>query len=218
MLVLALATLGLTVVAWQAAGPRGALVMLGAGALTLGIACGALALAVGGWEPLTAALHRLSDTSIVNRYMREYQSGGPEYYVRGLGLLQPVPVALGLLSALLIAPACFPLRTHGKGAVEIAGTTLAWLAIAFVAVALAYPQKNLRFLSPVYAPLDLLAGALVWAALGWLRPRTPFSIYRSACVALALLLFVSALGDHRRFVTYFIERQIPDLATPWFTR
>jgi 4-amino-4-deoxy-L-arabinose transferase-like glycosyltransferase len=114
MLVLALATPGLTVVAWRAAGPRGALVMLGAGALTLGIACGALALAVGGWEPLTAALHRLSDTSIVNRYMREYQSGGPEYYVRGLGLLQPVPVALGLLSALLIAPACFPLRTHGR--------------------------------------------------------------------------------------------------------
>jgi 4-amino-4-deoxy-L-arabinose transferase-like glycosyltransferase len=219
MLVLALATIGLTVVAWRASGPRAALVMLGAGALTLGIACGALALAVGGWAPLTAALHRLSDTTTVNAYMREYQSGGPEYYVRGLGLLQPVPVALGLLAAVLIALRVLPRpRTHGKSAVENAGTTLAWLAIAFVAVALVYPQKNLRFLSPVYAPLDLLAAALVWAAVGWVRLRTPFSIYRGACVALALILFVSALADHRRFVTYFIERQIPDLATPWFTR
>src|SRR5262249_58451550 len=60
LLVLALATVGLAIVAWLTSRARGALVALGAGALTLLVSCGVLALAVGGWEPLVAALHRLS--------------------------------------------------------------------------------------------------------------------------------------------------------------
>jgi 4-amino-4-deoxy-L-arabinose transferase-like glycosyltransferase len=219
LLVLALATVGLALVAWRSAGIRRVLVMLGAGALTLLVACSALALAVGGWEPLRAALHRLSDTSVVNAYMREYQSGGPEYYVRGLGLLQPLPVALGLVAATLFALRVPPRPPAPVKRDEVlAGTTLAWLAIAFVAVALVYPQKNLRFLSPVYAPLDLLAASLVWSAVGGIRMRAPRSIARGAVVLVALVLVVSALADHRRFERYFIERRIPDLATPWFTR
>jgi hypothetical protein len=33
-----------------------------------------------------------------------------------------------------------------------------------------------------------------------------------------VILLGSALADHRRFERYFIDREIPDLATPWFTR
>jgi 4-amino-4-deoxy-L-arabinose transferase-like glycosyltransferase len=216
LLVLGLVTVGLTIVAWRTSGTRGALLALGAGALTLLVSCAVLALAVGGWEPLVQALHRLSDTSNINAYMREYQSGGPDYYVRGLGLLQPVPMALGMLAALWIA-----LRTASRrGRADVASigaTTLAGLTLAFVAVAFVYPQKNLRFLSPVYAPLDLLAARLVWTALAWVRLRRP-AMARGAVVALALILLGSALADHRRFERDFIERQIPDLATPWFTR
>jgi len=217
LLVLALATVGLTIVAWRTSGIRAALLALGAGAFTLIVACGVLALAVGGWGPLVAAFQRLSDTSNVNAYMREYQSGGPDYYVRGLALLQPLPMALGILAAAWIALRTLSRRGGANGGSGIGATTLAWLTLAFVVVALVYPQKNLRFLSPVYAPLDLLAASLVWTALSWVRSRRP-AMARGAAMALALILLGSALADHRRFERDFIERQIPDLATPWFTR
>ncbi|HEY3216890.1 MAG TPA: glycosyltransferase family 39 protein [Candidatus Eisenbacteria bacterium] len=219
LLLLGLATIGLTVVAWRASGPRTAALLLAGGAITLVLTGAVWAAAVGGWEPLRAAFDRLTDASSVNEYMRKYQSGGPEYYVRGIGRLQPLPMALGVLAAVLVV-----LRVHTrlglprKDADNATWATLAYLVMAFTTVAVAYPQKNLRFLGPAYAPLDLLAAGLLWGGLSFARARVRPVLYRRSAVALGLGLVACAVADHHRFVTYFIERQIPDLATPWFTR
>ncbi|HEV2106416.1 MAG TPA: hypothetical protein VGU27_11885, partial [Candidatus Eisenbacteria bacterium] len=93
---------------------------------------------------------------------------------------------------------------------------LAGYALGFCAVAFGYFSKNMRFLSPVFAPVYLLAGALVVAVLGRLRARVPRRAFAAAVAATALALAASAALDLRRFDHYFNEMQIQDLATPWF--
>src|SRR5262249_3042668 len=140
----------------------------------------------------------------------------PGYYVRGLGLLQPLPMALGAIAAALAAVRVPFLRAGVDR--DVAPTTLAWLTIAFVAAALTYPQKNLRFLSPIYAPIDLLAAWLVTRLVERLGTRLPAAAFRFAVGAIAAMLIAAAAADHHRFVELFVRRGIPDLATPWFTR
>jgi hypothetical protein len=178
-----------------------------------------LAVACGGIEQVSAAFARAASGSHMNDYMRRYQTGGPGYYARGLGLLQPLPVALGLLAAALAVPWAWPLRpawstTRARTALQ----SLGGFMLAFVAIALAYPQKNMRFLSPLYAPIALLAAALVWAAIATLRARLPATAYRIGVAVIAAALVAAAVADHQRFVEYFITRGIPDLATPWLTQ
>jgi hypothetical protein len=149
--------------------------------------------------------------------MRTYQSGGPGYYARGLLALQPLPVALGLLGAVAVALRAPALRAALEAPrARVALATLAAFTLAFAALALAWPQKNLRFLSPIYAPLDLLAGAVVVAALRRVRARLPAPAFRFGVAVIAVALLGLALADQQRFVELFIRRGIPDLATPWF--
>jgi hypothetical protein len=216
LLVLGLATAALAVVAWRAAGPRGAARTLLAGAGTLVMAIATLAAACGGIAPLAATFARAA-AGATNAYMREYQSGGPGYYARGLLLLQPLPVVLGLLAAIVAAarPRLVLPAAHPSAALAL--RSLAWLTLAFLAAALAWPQKNLRFLSPIYAPLDLLAAALVWGALERARARLPAAARETGVALAGAALLVAAVADHQRFVELFERRGIPDLATPWFT-
>ena len=219
LLLLGLATIGLAIVAGRLRGLRAAGLMLAGGGVTLLLTCAIWAFSVGGWEPLGAAFTRLGDASNVNEYMRKYQSGGPEYYARGLGRLQPAPMALGLLAAALVVSRIrFLRRPLWSDAGDMAFATLAYLVIVFIAVALVYPQKNLRFLSPTYAPLDLLAAGLLWGGLSHVRARVRSAVHRRIAAAMGLGLAALAAADHQRFVTYFVQRQVPDLATPWFTR
>jgi len=218
LLVLGCAGVGLAIVAWRAAGPRDAGLALLAAAGTLVASVAVLALACGGLEPLRATVARAAAAESGNAYMMKYQTGGPGYYVRGLLLLAPVPVILGLLGALGVALSVPRLRSAWKAPrARAALATLAAFTIAFAAVALAWPQKNMRFLSPVYAPLELLAGAALWTALNGLRARLPAPALRIAVALVVAALVVAALGDQQRFVELFIRRGIPDLATPWFT-
>jgi 4-amino-4-deoxy-L-arabinose transferase-like glycosyltransferase len=217
LVVLGLATAGFAIVEARVSGARGALLAELAGVATLVATVAVLALACGGIEPLRATFARLA-ASHANEYMIKYQTGGPGYYVRGLLALQPVPILLGLLAAAVVA-----FRGPGLGAMwkaPRARTTLTVLTaftLAFAGLALAWPQKNLRFLSPIYAPLDLLAGAGVWAALDWARGRWPSPAFRVGVALVAVALIVAAIADQQRFVELFIRRGIPDLATPWFT-
>ena len=219
LLALGLATLGLALVAWRGRGARSSALALLAGAATLAASLAALAAACGGLEPLRATFARAASAGHVNEYMRNYQTGGPGYYVRGLALLQPLPALLGCLAAVpaaLRSPVFRKLAERPRS--RFALVTLGGFAIAFAAAALVYPQKNLRFLSPLYAPLDLLAAALVRALAAWLRARLPAPAFRLAAGTIALSLLAAAAADHHRFIEYFIRRGIPDLATPWFTR
>jgi hypothetical protein len=226
LVLLLLATVWLAVTGARVAGVRGALRALLAGALTLIATLGVLAIACGGLAPLRATFAGLVASGPLNAYMREYQSGGPGYYARGLLRVEPVTIVLGALGAVLAAAWRLMPRAASApdgGAPERARPAaicagIAWLTLGFAGMALAWPQKNLRFLSPVYAPLDLLAGA----ALGWLlasaRERLPAAAFRVLAAVVVAGLIAAALADQRRFVELFIRRGIPDLATPWFTR
>ena len=218
LVVLGCATVGLAIVAWRASGPRGAALAVVAGAATLVVSVGVLALACGGLEPLRATFARVAAASHGNDYMMKYQTGGPGYYVRGLMLLQPVPMVLGLLGAVGVALRWPALRSSFRTPrAQTALATLAAFTLAFVALALVWPQKNMRFLSPIYAPLDLLAGAAVVAALGAGRRWLPAPAHRIGVALVAVALLAAAIADQQRFVELFIRRGIPDLATPWFT-
>jgi hypothetical protein len=155
LVVLTLATFGFALVAWRASGRRAAATALFAGLGTLLVSAAVLAAPCGGIEPLCATLARVGAATSMNECMRSYQTGGPGYYARGLWLLHPLPVVLGTLGALAVALRIPPLRRAvDRPRARTALVALAWFTILFAAVALAWPQKNMRFLSPIYAPLD----------------------------------------------------------------
>jgi hypothetical protein len=191
-------------------------------ALAAGAAAGLAALGFvvaisGGPRELAHLLALAREANAPDEYMRQYQSGGPGYYLTGLRLLQPVPFALGAAATLLalVHPAWLapcPGRGHERAALRV----LAVLVSGFSLVAFAYASKNMRFLSPLFAPVALLGASLVVAGLGRARARLP----RAAGLAIALVvagaLGASAVRDYRRFDHYFNEMEIQDLATPWF--
>lgn len=217
LLLLALGTLGLAWTAWREAGPRRAAVTLIAGAAAFAIAVGLLAILCGGLAPLRDTFTRAMAAESTSPYMLKYQTGSPFYYVTGFGMLQPLPFALGFAAALLVVLRV-PLRA-GAWSTPVTRNALgvtAWLVLAFAAVAALYPQKNLRFLAPIYAPVYLLAGALAHAGLVSLRPRVSRAVFAALAVVLAVALVALALADMRRFHEFFIRLGIPDLATPWF--
>jgi len=218
LLVLAFVTVAFAIAAWRGSGPRAAALVLLAGAGTLATSAALLALACGGLAPLRDTFARVAAAGTANDYMVKYQSGGPSYYTRGLGLLQPVPMLLGALGAVAVAARAVAMRAAWPAPrARTALATLAAFTIVLGAVALAWPQKNLRFLSPIYAPLDLLAGALLWAGIEGARARLPVAAFRIVAAIVAATLLAAAVIDQQRFVELFIRRGIPDLATPWFT-
>jgi asparagine N-glycosylation enzyme membrane subunit Stt3 len=180
---------------------------------------GALLALCGGLENARELLRLTPEAWRPDDYIREYQTGGPGYYVTGLRLLQPVPWALGVLAALLAV--LRPRALTGLAASPHRTTALRLLGgyvLVFLAVSCAYSSKNMRFLSPLYAPVALLAAAFVVRVFAVLRARLPAAAWRTAVAAVAVVLVLSAWADARRFDHYFNEIQIQDLATPWFTK
>src|SRR5258705_8805803 len=126
-------------------------------------------------------------------YLREYQTGGVGYYVTGLRILQPVPWLLGCLAAalavvgvpLLAGPWC---AASGGRALRVLGAYV----LIFLTVSCVYSSKNMRFLSPIYSPVAMLASALVQRILAWVRARVPLAAWRgTVAVTAALLLFAA---------------------------
>jgi hypothetical protein len=75
----------------------------------------------------------------------------------------------------------------------------------------------MRFLSPIYPALEVLAAALLVQALAAARARVPKRAFRNVLVAVVAALALSAVGEQLRFEKYFVAREIPDLTTPWLT-
>lgn len=219
LLLLGLGTLGLAWTGWRDGGPRRALLALAAGAVAFALAVGVLGFLCGGLAPLRETIARAMAARSTSSYMLKYQTGSPLYYVTGFDMIQPLPFALGFAAALLIVLRV-PIRTGAwsapasRGALAVTG----WLVVAFAAVAAVYPQKNLRFLAPIFAPVYLLAGALVYAGLEALRPRASRAAFVAMAAVVAVALVALALADMRRFHEMFIRLGIPDLATPWFVQ
>jgi len=192
--------------------------------LALGAATGLLALGVivgvsGGWAELRRTLEMSREALAPDDYLRHYQTGGVGYYLTGLRLLQPVLFLLGALGAVLaVLRAPFLSARLPRLAARGALAALGGLALAFGAVAFSYYSKNLRFLSPIFAPVALLAAGVAWGCGAFLWERAPRRLALAGIVAIALALATSAVLDVRRFDHYFNELEIQDLATPWFTQ
>jgi 4-amino-4-deoxy-L-arabinose transferase-like glycosyltransferase len=209
----------LTIVTWRAEGARRGLLMAAGGVSAMLVAAVVLAAACGGFSPVRTALAAMQTAARTNEYVSHYQTGGIGYYVRGLALVQPLSILLGVGGEICVAIRLAFLRTVSsrKGA-SATLAVMAWLAISLGIVAVLYPQKNLRFLSPIYPVLDLLAGAMIVASFRALTRNASHRVRVVAFAALSALLVGAAAMDHARFVNYFVTRGIPDLATPWFTR
>jgi len=170
----------------------------------------------GGWGELRATLALAHEANAPDAYMRHYQTGGVfDYYVRGLLKLQAVPwlLAAAFSGWLLVRGASAVVEARSRGALTAAAIHL----VTFCAVAFAYDSKNIRFLSPVYPAVALLAAASLGAVHAAFARRGQRAGV-AAAVALAALVTVSCALDARRFHHYFIEDEIQDLATPWFTQ
>jgi len=149
-------------------------------------------------------------------YLAGYDSGGPGYYVAGMLILQPVPLVLGVLGALLVALRVglvvdFPGSDDGRSLLP----ALAWLVLVYGAVVMTQDPKNLRQLSPILVPLYLLAAVLVAAVLAEVRRRLPTTLGWGVTAAAGGGLAVAAFLDLDRFIGYFVIGGVPDLATPW---
>ena len=215
-----LGTLGLALVAWRRSrGWKQPLLVLTAGAAAALFALGMVVAVSGGWAELRRTLELGREALAPDDYLRKYQMGGVGYYVTGLRILQPVPFLLGALGAAL-AVLRYPFVAPGVAGARARGALVAlgWLVLGFGAVAFSYYSKNLRFLSPIYAPVCLLAAALVWSGLASLRARAPRPVALAGAIAVVIALAASAVLDARRFDHYFNELQVQDLATPWFTQ
>jgi 4-amino-4-deoxy-L-arabinose transferase-like glycosyltransferase len=213
-------TLGLAASEWaRTRRPRDAALALAGGAAAALVALGVIVLASGGWSELRTTLELGRVANAPDEYLRQYQTGGVlDYYGRGLLKLQPVPWLLAF------AFAAFALARPSALGRDFPGprSRRALLAIAlhlalFCAVAFSYASKNMRFLSPVFPAVALLAAAALrglHAAAGR-RGRVAGAV---AAAALAALVVLSAVRDVRCFRHYFVEDEIQDLATPWFTQ
>jgi asparagine N-glycosylation enzyme membrane subunit Stt3 len=215
--------LGTLVLAWHGARdsrrPSGALIPLAAGALAAALSGVMLIVLCGGWGTMLKVYELAREYTAPDDYMRNYQTGGIGYYLTGLGILQPLPWLLGGLGAVLamVRPsrlartARHPLAARALGALAI-------FVVGFCAVSFSYFSKNMRFLSPIYAPVALLAAATVSEGLASARQRLPRPMALAALGLTVAGLLTAAVLDAKRFDHYFNEIQIQDLATPWFTK
>jgi hypothetical protein len=205
--------------------PRRAWALAGGGMLTLLAALVFQALACGGFGAVREAWAGAFGSGTPNEYMLKYQTGGLEYYARGFAILQPFAIVAGLLASLAAALAALAAvvrsRASGLGKGWLWPKTLGFLGVMillFVTVALAYPQKNMRFLAPIYAPLFLMAGATVRYAVTAALARTPVTMRPFVIGAAVTAMVVVSWMSYQTFVFWFIARGVPDLATPWFVK
>jgi 4-amino-4-deoxy-L-arabinose transferase-like glycosyltransferase len=220
VLVLGAGTFGMLWAAWRSQRGARATALVAAGGLVAALVAGAIILwSSGGLEPVRKTYDMWKLVNVPNEYMRKYQMGSPAYYAVGLGILNAVPFALGLVSAILIALRAPFMRSpwRDRDAAALLGA-LGWFVLAYGFIACVYSQKNLRFLSPIYVPVFILAAALVRAAVAVLRRRLSANAFRVVLATVAVALAVSAAADLARFQHWFIDQEVPDLATPWFTR
>jgi hypothetical protein len=195
---------------------RERLLMLRWAALAGVVTLGGLVLATGGLGNLVDVLQGNTRSVAGNEYAQQYQMGGPMYYVRGFAVLHAIPIALGCIGVVrTLIPRRHP-ETMGLPHYREALTVLSWFVVVLLGVALFYSPKNLRYVSVVYAPLYLLAAAMLYEAVRGLAMRR-WGTLRDLYIGVAVLLAMSAVHDYQVFDKYFVQRAIPDLATPWFT-
>src|SRR5262249_7304671 len=198
---------------------RSAAWVLGGALLAACAAAAWVVVSAGGIGPMRQSYELWKLASVPNEYMRRYQTGGPEYYIVGLGILNAVPFSLGLAGAVAVALGARLMRSGWSNPLAVPLlTSLAWLVLSCRLVACAYPPENMRFLSVIFVPVFILAAAFLRALLAAWAERASTPVFAATVAAVVVGLAASAAADLSRFDHWFFAKQVPDLATPWFTR
>ncbi len=207
---------------WMAVALRGRVLPRLAVLAAAGIAAaGLLAFLAGGWAPAGEALRHalqtfpgdIRDPGRTERFEAPFAGvmliDDPAGHLRvpwygcltGLWALSPATLLLGLPGAILAWRAWRRNPSAGNAA---ALASLAWLTVIFLLLA-SFQPKTLRWLSPLEAPLRLLAACALGAILAWGRQRA-----RDWLPPVAALLLVAAawmdLANYRRL----LDRKVAD--------
>jgi hypothetical protein len=186
---------------------REAGILVAAGGLGAAICYALLALCTGGWN-MPVALVRVASSAAGSSSYALATSTGPGYLL--------------LVAMHRIAPMTVNLAAFGF-AMAVAGPaarrTPALLSAGFLSVFMVVPHwLNLRFVSPVFAPLCLLAGHGLWNIFLAARKRLPRPILIVAGLAAGTILLVSLAGDLDRFQKVFVRDGANDLAVKVIAR
>ena len=169
------------------------LVAFSAAAATLAVLL--LLAAAGGLGPLVDVYLHHGAAVATNAYAVEYQSGPWLRYLSTFFLLSPVTTGLFVV---------------GAGAAFLTGkceTALAAFAVFLLASSLVVPYfQNVRYLSPVYGAVYLVAGAGLWQALRLTRN------FRVASALVCAALTITAAQDWREFERMWVPSPTNDLS------
>jgi hypothetical protein len=150
--------------------------------------CGAALFAVAGGAANTFALVQHASQAVARQPYALQTSTGPGYLLL-VGFEKLCPLATSLAPVGLLAPVLEQRLVR----------MFALLASAFAAVFMVVPHwLNLRFLSPIYAPLCLFAGAGLWHLFQIAHRRFPSRLVPAIAVLGIAGIALALLADYRR--------------------
>lgn len=175
----------------------------------LGAVCGGVADAallagfIGGWaSPIRILLTQVHHGAI-NPYALETMSGPGYLLLEALYALSPVTIGFALIGILLL-----PVLLRSRNVV-----TVAFLSLLYLSIFMVVPHwRNVRYVSPVYAPLCLFAGAALWHLIVLARTRLRPVFFRTVVSLSLIAVFSSVLADFGRFESVFVRGGVNDLA------
>jgi tetratricopeptide repeat protein len=178
-----------------------------AGAFVAGaIGVALLAWTIGGPDVFWDIQSRFGAAHIANPYAIDYQSGPAYWLFKMFWIASPATLTLALLG-LFMAPVSASWHDR-RAVIGIAVFCFVFLTLPFV-----LPHwLNLRYASPGFGPICLLAGAALCVGVRELNNRTsalnPAVVVLLACAALTF----ASLRDYRYFRRSFVEADTADLA------
>jgi hypothetical protein len=162
----------------------------------------ALVALCGGFRPLLDVYVLTGRAIGTNPYAVEYQSGSWIRFFSAFFTLSPVTTCLFLVGAV--------------AAVRREQPVLAGLAIFplfLLASALVVPHsQNVRYLSPVYGPVYLVAAYGFWWTIQLARQLLNTTAFRVASATLIAALLIAAAQDWRDFERIFVANETADLS------
>jgi len=161
-----------------------------------------LAALCGGFKPLLDVYVLTGRAIGTNPYAVEYQSGSWIRFFSTFFTLSPVTTCLFLVGAVAAVRRGQPVLTG-----------LAAFPLFLLASALVVPNsQNVRYLSPVYGSVYLVAGYGFWWTMQRARQLLSPTAFRFASVTLFAALIVAAVQDWREFERIFVTDETADLS------
>jgi hypothetical protein len=180
--------------------------------------------AVGGLDALIAIVADWRGAHVANQYAIEFQSGPPWLLFRALYALSAHTILFSAYGMLIALGSILPRSSRKRNAPAQEGESrppyrilpeVAWLALFCLAL-LTIPLLltnwlNLRYVSAVFGPLQLLAALPFGAAIPEIWQRTGWQRWVPG-IFLTLLLVLGFRGTNPKFRRFFVNDGVGDLS------